>query len=96
MAGPTAEETLGKAHELLARHMLARLESGDPLSAPEMGAISKFLKDNGITALPVAGTPLAELSDKVINFPFPAGGPPPGEDPAFREEEEDEPREGAG
>lgn len=55
------ESTLDLLHAGLAAALQKRLDSGDPLTAAEVTAFAKFLKDNNITALPTSTrmTPLA-------------------------------------
>lgn len=57
------DETLGLIHTLLAQQMLDKLTSEKPLSSQELNAISKFLKDNEITASIEEGTPHARLKE---------------------------------
>lgn len=56
-----SEEMLALIHTLTAEKLLARLRSDEPLSPAEINAITKFLKDNGITASFEEGTPHANL-----------------------------------
>jgi hypothetical protein len=75
------DEILGKIHQLLADELTKRLlegeatgktnESGEPViipaSAATLNTIRQFLKDNGITATPMPGSPLEHLS-KLANW----------------------------
>lgn len=56
--------TLNKMHELIANHLIARLETGEATAA-EVAQALKMLKDNGIQAIPVKNSPLANLIDKL-------------------------------
>ena len=56
-----SEEMLALIHTLTAEKLLARLRSDEPLSPAEINAITKFLKDNDITASFEEGTPHANL-----------------------------------
>lgn len=65
--------------------MKTKLDSPSEVTAADLNAIRGFLKDNGITAIPVEGSPLKELADKVDGFvlPFPVSGSLlPEDDPA--------------
>lgn len=77
------EDILNEIHSGLADHLAGRIRDaqkpgGEPLTAQEINAISKFLKDNHIEATPAAGTPFGGLVDslpeydddnnKIINF----------------------------
>ncbi len=57
-------DTLNKMHELVANHLIERLESGEA-SPQEVAQALKMLKDNGIQAIPVKNSPLANLMDKM-------------------------------
>lgn len=64
------KEILEKLHEKLGEQLLKRVESGDATAAEFAQAI-KFLKDNGIEAIPTAGSALDELSKSVAkDLPF--------------------------
>lgn len=66
--------------------MKEKLDDSANVTAADLNAIRGFLKDNNITALPVAGSPLKELADKVEEFdkfPFAVSGSIlPADDPA--------------
>lgn len=55
-------------HRKVAEGLLERIQSGDATAA-EFSAAIKFLKDNGIEAIPVVGSPLQSLVD---SLPFDA------------------------
>lgn len=63
-------ETLARLHELQAQMMIRRLEAdlNDDVytDAATLGAISKFLKDNEITADPANSDDLTEMRQKLI------------------------------
>lgn len=55
--------------------MKDKLSNPAEVTAADLTAIRGFLKDNGITALPVDGRPLKELADAAERFdvlPFPS------------------------
>ena len=65
--------------------MKMKLDNPSEVTAADLNAIRGFLKDNGITALPVEGSPLKELAEKAENFTFPfavASSLLPEDDPA--------------
>lgn len=66
------EETLGLLHEAIALDLLARIKSGEA-SAQELNAAIKFLKDNGIEALPAKGSPLDNLAETLPDFDIEGG-----------------------
>lgn len=51
-------------HVAVAQDLLAKIQSGEA-SAAELSAAIKFLKDNGIEALPAEGSPLGNLVDSL-------------------------------
>lgn len=63
---------LERLHSLLTESFVKRLEEdardGIPTDAATLGAISKFLKDNEVTADPADSDELAELKQKFINL----------------------------
>lgn len=61
------EETLGMLHEAIALDLLTRIKSGEA-TAQELNAAIKFLKDNGIEALPAKGSPLNDLAQSFPDF----------------------------
>lgn len=64
------ESTLGDLHELIAKEMMRRIESGEATPA-DMSAAIKFLKDNNITAVPTNTNPLGQMLDSLENrLPF--------------------------
>lgn len=57
-----SEKILALIHTLTAEKLLTRLQSEEPLTPAEINAISKFLKDNEITAdFEAEGTPHKNL-----------------------------------
>ena len=57
-----SEKILALIHTLTAEKLLVRLQSEEPLTPAEVNAISKFLKDNEITAdFEAEGTPHKNL-----------------------------------
>ena len=61
------KEVLEELHGTVAVELLNRIRNGEARPADIANAI-KFLKDNGIEGLPVAGSPLGNL---VNSMPFP-------------------------
>ena len=61
------KEVLEELHGTVAVELLNRIRNGEARPADMANAI-KFLKDNGIERLPVAGSPLGNL---VNSMPFP-------------------------
>lgn len=61
-----SNEMLQKLHDAVCDDLLFKIQSGEATAA-ELSAAIKFLKDNGIEALPVSGSPLGSLVD---NLPF--------------------------
>ena len=61
------KEVLEELHGTVAVELLNRIRNGEARPADMTNAI-KFLKDNGIEGLPVAGSPLGNL---VNSMPFP-------------------------
>ena len=62
------KEVLEELHGTVAVELLNRIRNGEARPADMANAI-KFLKDNGIEGLPVAGSPLGNL---VNSMPFPS------------------------
>lgn len=62
-----SEELLGKLHDMVASDLLRRIETGEA-TAQELAQAIKFLKDNGIEAIPVEDGKLQELANKLPNF----------------------------
>lgn len=63
-----SNDIMDMLHRKVAEGLLERIQSGDATAA-EFSAAIKFLKDNGIEALPVEGSPLFNLVD---SLPFDA------------------------
>lgn len=62
-----SEELLGKLHDMVASDLLRRIETGEA-TAQELAQAIKFLKDNGIEAIPVENGKLQALTDMLPNF----------------------------
>lgn len=62
-----SEELLGRLHDAVAADLLRRVLSGEA-SAQELSVVVKFLKDNGIEALPADNSPLKRLADALPEF----------------------------
>ncbi len=60
-------DLLAEIHEETAKDLLRRVKSGEA-SPAELQAAIKFLKDNGIEAVPVAENPLGELANSLPDF----------------------------
>ena len=61
----TASKDIMEAlHTSVATGLLERIQTGEATAA-EFSAAIKFLKDNGIEALPVEGSPLFDLVDSL-------------------------------
>lgn len=57
---PANYDTLGRLHELVAKELTRRIESGEATAADLAQAI-KLLKDNNITAIPTSNNGLGQL-----------------------------------
>lgn len=75
------EDLLGRLHEITAQQMIDMLENGVPVQdketgelvyapvpAPYLATIVKFLKDNGIEALPTDNNKLGKLAESLPDF----------------------------
>jgi hypothetical protein len=58
------KDVMEALHVAVASDLLAKIQSGEA-SAAELSAAIKFLKDNGIEALPAEGSPLGNLVDSL-------------------------------
>lgn len=58
------KELLESLHQAVAEDLLGKIKSGEA-SAAEISAAIKFLKDNGIEAIPASGSPLGDLVDSL-------------------------------
>ena len=65
MSNPASESTLGALHELVAQVLKERLGKAELVSAADISAAVKFLKDNNITATREANKALGELQDEL-------------------------------
>lgn len=65
---------LSDLHATLARRLKSKLDDGS-ISTSELNILRQFLKDNGISAQPVAGTGFGDLvaslpdMDKIVQMP---------------------------
>jgi len=64
MSGRASAEVLDTLHRLTAKALIAKLESGEATAA-DISAASKFLKDNGVEAVPTPGSPLRKLAESL-------------------------------
>lgn len=62
-----SEELLGLLHDAVAGDLLRRVKSGEA-TASEMSVVVKFLKDNGIEALPTDNNNLGKLAKEMPEF----------------------------
>lgn len=60
------KDMLDSLHRAVCEDLMAKIKSGEAKAA-DLAAAIKFLKDNGIEAIPVEGSPLSNLVD---NLPF--------------------------
>ena len=60
------QESGRRLHEAVARELLERISSGEAKPA-DIACAVKFLRDNGVDAQAVKGTPIYELAE---NLPF--------------------------
>lgn len=58
------EGSMGMLHDLLARQLIAKIESGEA-TASELAVAAKFLKDNNITCMPTEDNAIGELEEKL-------------------------------
>lgn len=67
-------QVLSDLHADLAYHLKSKLDDGS-ISTSELNILRQFLKDNGISAQPVAGTGFGDLvaslpdMDKIVQMP---------------------------
>lgn len=62
-----SEDLLGLLHDAVAGDLLRRVKSGEA-TASEMSVVVKFLKDNGIEALPTQNNKLGQLAKEMPEF----------------------------
>ena len=62
-----SQEILAMLHDEVAKDLIRKVTSGEA-SASELSVAVKFLKDNGIEALAVADSPLANLAASLPVF----------------------------
>lgn len=67
MSKRASEDLLATLHDAVAVELLARVKSGEA-SPAELGAAIKFLKDNGIEALPTVDNNLGKLMASLPDF----------------------------
>ena len=60
-------DILATLHNAVAEDLLGKVLGGEA-TAQELNAAIKFLKDNGIEALPVDNSPLADLASSLPSF----------------------------
>ncbi len=60
-------DILATLHNAVAEDLLGKVLGGEA-TAQELNAAIKFLKDNGIEALPVENSPLTELASSLPSF----------------------------
>ena len=58
------EGSMGMLHDLLARQLIAKIESGEA-TASELAVAATFLKDNNITCMPTEDNAIGELEEKL-------------------------------
>lgn len=61
MANKATTDQLDELHGLLAKKMKSKLDSGD-FTASDLNVIRAFLKDNGVEAPALPGTPTGDLA----------------------------------
>ena len=83
-------EVLDDMREMLSlscKVLIEKLRSGEATAA-DIQAVRALLKDSGVNALPVSGSPIHDLQEAAaesLKFPFPAGGSLlPADDPAIK------------
>lgn len=69
MSKSAHETELQELHELMAKVMRAKLESGE-VDAATLNSIRQFLKDNGIECARGRATPSLKALEKAYNLPF--------------------------
>ena len=63
----TNADMMALLHQTLAENLLARIKDPEAKSS-DLNVARQFLKDNGIDALPVEGSPLSELVATLPDF----------------------------
>ena len=63
----TDKEMMALLHQTLAENLLARVKDPEAKSS-DLNVARQFLKDNGIDALPVEGSPLSDLVATLPDF----------------------------
>lgn len=67
MAADSDDPRFAALHDLLLDDLVALLKS-KAATAADRAMIAKFLKDAGITAAPIAGSKMADLSNKLRDY----------------------------
>jgi hypothetical protein len=62
------KDLLGQLHAQVTEQLIAKVMSGD-CTAAEMANAIRFLKDNGIEAIPEPGSEMQRLVDAIPDFP---------------------------
>ncbi len=70
------EDTLALLHNAVAEALLKKLQDGESVSAADIQAAAKFLKDNNITATPGASKALDALQHELESSATSAIGSP--------------------
>lgn len=58
------KEMLESLHRAVCEDLMAKIRSGEAKAA-DLAAAIKFLKDNGVDAIPTEGSPLGDLVDSL-------------------------------
>lgn len=67
-----SEAEMGELHGLVARHLVEKLKSGD-MTAADLNAAIKFLKDNGIDCVPGHNPDMQTLIAGLPDYSPPSG-----------------------
>ena len=68
-----SKDSLDALHTAIADKLtesIGKMGAGDKGLAAILNVARQFVKDNGIEALPAAGSPLGKLNEKLQEFPF--------------------------
>ena len=69
MSKRASEDLMDELHAALAKEMVQWIKAGE-LSPAQASVITKFLKDNDITGVPISGSPLASLAGLIPELTF--------------------------
>ena len=69
MSKRASDELMSELHGALAAEMTQCIKNGD-LTTAQATCITKFLKDNDITGVPIEGSPLAGLAGLIPELTF--------------------------